>query len=312
MAGRVGITLVVCLAAPACAGGNGANGSAYGGGLGDQGTTGKPDDPDGGGGPAEAGQEGQDESGGIAEAGAASGGPVNPPDLGSCVDDGDCVIEGSTCFGPLGTCSGGMCSFDPKPAGADCDDGDPCSMDDVCDGAGFCAGEAIECLFENGTGVCVDGSCEDLLCDGGFGDCNGVAADGCETPLDTDTDCGGCGTTCDAGANAVGSCGSDGCEFSCQGNFDNCDGDWSNGCEIPIGANECDATGLNPNGCWTSHCGNSANPEAVNFGTWYCFECTTCHAPSGGMCQWCDHGSGTWYPADACFCGDYEDLACSP
>jgi hypothetical protein len=39
-------------------------------------------------------------------------------------------------------------------------------------------------------------------------------------------------------------------------------------------------------------------------------ECSTCHVPSGGQCQWCDHATGHWYPAEACVCGNWEDLAC--
>ena len=50
-------------------------------------------------------------------------------------------------------------------------------------------------------GVCVEGRCvcHDLrtpAAPGDFGDCNGDFADGCETPLDTRVDCGGCGVRC--------------------------------------------------------------------------------------------------------------------
>ncbi len=36
-------------------------------------------------------------------------------------------------------------------------------------------------------------------CDPGFADCDGLAQTGCETPLDTPTDCGACGRACDPG-----------------------------------------------------------------------------------------------------------------
>lgn len=48
----------------------------------------------------------------------------------------------------------------------------------------------------NGTGACIDGACG-LSCDPGFGDCDGMPENGCETDTTTSgTDCGGCGTAC--------------------------------------------------------------------------------------------------------------------
>jgi hypothetical protein len=138
--------------------------------------------------------------------------------------------------------------------------------------------------------------------------------DGCETPLDTVTDCGACGEPCVAGAHASADCSEGSCHRDCQSPWENCDGDWTNGCEIPTGEpNRCDIDGLNDvDGCWTAYCGSSSDDYAVNFGDWYCFECTTCHVPSAGRCQWCSHVDGRWYPDDECACGTWEDLVCGP
>ena len=154
------------------------------------------------------------------------------------------------------------------------------------------------------------GLCPNAECEEGTADCNGDPNDGCETLLGTDSDCGGCGDTCTAGPHASGSCQGSSCNFTCNPGFGNCDESWGNGCEIPLGANQCDAGGLNPNGCWTSHCGTSSDADAVNFGTWHCFECTTCDMPAAGQCRWCNHSTGNWYPADSCACGAYEGLSC--
>ena len=235
-------------------------------------------------------------------------GPAGPPDLGSCSGPADCVIDNTTCYLPQGVCSGGMCDFEAKAAGSACDDGDPCTELDACDGFGFCDGTPKQCVG----GECVMGQCTVAECDEGTADCNDDPADGCETLLGTNSDCGGCGESCNAGDNASGSCAGNSCEFSCNAGFGNCDEDWTNGCEIPLGANQCDAGGLNPNGCWTSHCGNSADADAVNFGTWFCYECTTCDVPASGQCRWCDHATGNWFPADSCACGSFEGLACGP
>ncbi len=305
--------LVVATSTGGCAGADGGDTGSFGPGFGGPGestggattnwwTDGMPPDDRDSTGPFDPSESEGDEDPGL------------PPDLGACAGDGTCVIEDdTTCFQPLGVCEAGMCRFEPKPAGAGCDDADPCTQDDRCDEAGTCRGSALPCAAPHASSTCVAGQCGGLECDPGWGDCNGMRDDGCEAALDGDSNCGECGNDCSAGAHASGSCGAAGeCEFSCDAGYDNCDGAWDNGCEIPVGANQCDAGGLNPNGCWTSHCGSSTNPDAVNFGTWYCFECTTCHVPSPGSCQWCSHDTGQWFPAESgCSCGGFEDVVCA-
>lgn len=246
--------------------------------------------------------------------GPGQGGDILP-DFGSCAGDDDCYSPAVQCFNPQGSCVGGVCTHDPRPAGEPCDDADPCTEDDTCDGVGGCVGNDLECTAPNATaGVCNAGVCEGASCTAGFGDCNGDMNDGCETALSSATDCGACGQPCTAGPNATANCSSGSCERACQSPYENCDSDWGNGCEVPTGVpNQCDAGGLNPNGgCWTAYCGNSGSAQATNFGTFYCVDCATCHSPSGGACQWCNHTSGTWYPQDACACGGYLDLVCVP
>lgn len=237
-----------------------------------------------------------------------------PPDLGACTDDGDCVLQDTLCFEPQGRCEGGSCKFDARIPGAPCDDADPCTEDDMCDGFGGCFGNDLECGGPNASGgTCVDGVCTGVSCDPGWGDCDGDPSTGCEAALTSADHCGNCGAPCTAGDNATADCSTGTCERTCDSPYENCDGDWQNGCEIPTGIpNQCDINGLNPDdGCWTAYCGQSADPDAVNFGTWYCFECTTCHVPAAGSCQWCSHADGRWYPAEAdCACGAYEDLTC--
>lgn len=239
------------------------------------------------------------------------------PDLGSCSDDTDCVLPAGTCLEQYGHCDGGTCEHGAADPGTPCDDADPCTDGDACDGEGLCFGVTMECTAPNAQGgqcIAGGGGCMGLECVPGFADCNGdMMGDGCEVELGTDSDCGGCGDTCAGGPHADGTCMGGSCQFQCQSPWENCDGDWGNGCEIPTGvAHACDATGINQtNGCWTAYCGNSADPDATNFGTFYCMDCATCRSPAGGQCQWCDHTSGTFYPADACACGGYEDLACS-
>lgn len=238
--------------------------------------------------------------------GSAEGGPVLP-DLGMCSGDPDCVLPVGTCLEVQGQCVEGLCQHGPAAPGATCDDGDPCTTADACDGEGVCYGVELDC----GAGMCVAGQCEGGGCMAGFADCNGDPGDGCEVELGTDANCGGCGDACSGGAHATASCSGGACQYACDAPWENCDGDWGNGCEIPVGVeHQCSASGIDPNGCWTAYCGASGDPDAANFGTYFCMDCATCRVPSAGQCQWCDHASGVFYPADACACGAYEDLAC--
>jgi hypothetical protein len=56
----------------------------------------------------------------------------------------------------------------------------------------------------NSTPACVSSACKVGSCNAGFADCNGVAADGCETNLNTSaTNCGACGKVCAGGQSCV-------------------------------------------------------------------------------------------------------------
>ncbi len=105
---------------------------------------------------------------------------------------------------PAGACALGACigSFH------DCDDNpaNGCETDIDHDPA-HCGGcMAPACVTTNGTPGCSNGVCATGACDPGYGDCNGLVMDGCETDVLTDSShCGECmiacasGKTCQAG-----------------------------------------------------------------------------------------------------------------
>jgi hypothetical protein len=70
-------------------------------------------------------------------------------------------------------------------------------------------------------------------CDPGWGDCDQSAANGCETPVDTDTaNCGACGNACAAPPHASAACTAGKCGMgACDSGFDDCDANPANGCE---------------------------------------------------------------------------------
>ncbi len=103
-----------------------------------------------------------------------------PKDGGKCDDGNPCttgdICQSSQCKGgatpcgsldsacATGTCDpvGGGCIAVPKPAATDCDDGNPCTNQDKCDGSGACAAQPVSCATLDDachSGVCSAGKC---------------------------------------------------------------------------------------------------------------------------------------------------------
>lgn len=105
------------------------------------------------------------------------------------------------------------------------------------------------------SGGASSGGAPSSICPVGFGDCNGIASDGCETSLsDSASDCGSCGNSClfEHGTSSCrdGACGLE----SCATGYGDCDGDPNNGCEVALTTDR--------NHC--GECGNSCtNPYSI-------------------------------------------------
>ena len=162
------------------------------------------------------------------------------------------------------------CSNAALPDGTTCDDGNLCTLDDVC-AAGACAGAALPCTTGdacNPTGQCNAGTgqCEyspapegtDCLlgmgtpdetpsyckagvclsqCAVGYTDCNhDQRADGCEVFTGGDPDnCGGCAVTCSTDHVAVRSCAEGKCSGTCATGFASCHNTaQTTGCETDL------------------------------------------------------------------------------
>jgi hypothetical protein len=95
-----------------------------------------------------------------------------------------------------------------------------------------CGGCTTVCATPaNASAYCAAGSCGST-CSAGWGDCNSSATDGCESSLDTVTNCRGCGVACNY-ANAAASCTVTGCAMgTCNVGFADCNGSTADGCEI--------------------------------------------------------------------------------
>lgn len=126
--------------------------------------------------------------------------------------------------------------------GSDCDDGNPdrnASALEVCDTIDNDCNDVVDdpssldlCPdLVNIAAMCMEGECSGTECRAGFGDCD-EEMPGCETALTTATDCGACGTPCEA-PGATTTCETGTCEISgCMTGFSDCDGNTENGCEV--------------------------------------------------------------------------------
>ena len=126
-----------------------------------------------------------------------------------CAGTGDCPGSWS-CSSLPGL--GPVCSCTPRGA-------EVCNnLDDDCDASlangcetGLlasttnCGACGNRCAFANASAACGNGACEIGACSAGFGNCDRAASNGCESALNTVTNCGACGNRCNL-ANATAAC----------------------------------------------------------------------------------------------------------
>lgn len=115
-----------------------------------------------------------------------------------------------------------------------------------------CGACGRRCRFDGAASTCVAGVCALGACAQGYANCDGNAANGCETDTTTSAancgacgravdvmadpaNCGACGRACPQPLNATATCVMGACGRSaCARGFDDCDGRADNGCEASI------------------------------------------------------------------------------
>lgn len=201
----------------------------------------------------------------------------NDCEIGISADADNCGACGISCAPGAnnysGTCSAGECSC--LDGFADCD-GDPangCEANLATDDAN-CNQCGTACNFLNAFDQCNNGVCEVTFCVPGFDNCD--AAPGCETEVNSDTECGACGNDCTSIQNTTASCQSDGgtdfeCVVTACGNsFMDCSNGGTNadGCETNIETDAancgncfrgCETGGNSTGSCVAGECECSAN-----------------------------------------------------
>ncbi|EYF06307.1 Hypothetical protein CAP_2185 [Chondromyces apiculatus DSM 436] len=198
-----------------------------------------------------------------------------------------CGACGTACVMPnaVGACAAGGCVIAAcNPGYADCDglvaNGCEVNTQTSTNHCGVCGNT---CSAQNGTAACLSGACTVASCNPGFGNCDGVVANGCETNLQNSTgNCGTCGNACSA-ANGTPACTSGSCTVSsCNGGFQNCDGIASNGCEVNINTNAANCGGCG-NAC-TSVCAGNVSATTCSAGSCDITACSGSYQNVDGIC----------------------------
>jgi hypothetical protein len=117
------------------------------------------------------------------------------------------------------------------------------------------------CSVANASGTIVAADVSDVAvvcaCNPGLDNCDSDASNGCETSLDTISDCGSCGTSCSV-ANGAPACTSGACAIeSCTSPYRDCANGYADGCETDVTIS-------------VIHCGVCGNACSSNNGTPSC------------------------------------------
>jgi len=254
--------------------------------------------------------------------------------LPSCASDGDCpdgyacedrVGAGDRrCMPDTGVCSpcvdddGDGFGVGAECAGADCDDGDDEVFEgatEICDGIDNdcdldidedfdlasdpvnCGACGVVCDLPNSTAICDDGACGVGACDEGWGDCDGLAENGCETDLTAPDACGTCaelggepGTPCGTCAEGTWVCTDDGA-VACDGDPGDERLNACGGCGVLPSApgdacGTCGSGSVVCDGTEATACAGDAGDDARNA----CGGCTDLDGTPGAVCGTCDSG----------------------
>jgi hypothetical protein len=197
----------------------------------------------------------------------------------------DCGSCGSACTRAhaSATCTGGNCHIDTCDSGwGNCDGNDANGCETQLNTLQNCGRCGTACTRAHATATCSTGSCRISSCNSLWDDCDGTDSNGCETSLETTSDCGSCDTPCSR-AHATASCSGGSCHIgSCDSLWDDCDNTDSNGCEQSLETlGDCGSCGTS---CSRNHATASCTGGSCHIGT-----CDTgwgnCDGSDGNGCE---------------------------
>ncbi len=177
--------------------------------------------------------------------GDCDGDTANGCEVDLLTDATHCRMCSNACLFSRGSavCVAGACAIGRCDTGFDNCDGDTnngCETT-LATSVAHCGACGRSCAFTQAAASCVAGACVLGACATGAGNCDGVAANGCEVDFNTSAaHCGRCNGACPSRPNAVPSCTGGTCGITCLPGFGNCDGNALNGCETDVRASNSD------------------------------------------------------------------------
>jgi len=207
------------------------------------------------------------------------------------------VCNNGTCG--IGTCNTGFADCDLNPT-------DGCEVN-LTNNANNCGSCNAACTLPNAIAGCALSACTVVACTGGWGNCDGVAANGCETSTATSpNNCGTCENVCSL-AHATAGCASGGCTIAtCQTGYKDCNGLPGDGCEVNTqgDVNNCGACG--------NVCSVTNGSAGCSLGACTVVSCNTGFADCDGVVANGCEVNTTSNPADCGGCGNACLLKCAP
>jgi len=173
-------------------------------------------------------------------ASAGAGATFVPRPAGAVQATPECTGSRPTCVRDHAaiSCAAGSCRLlSCQGAYRDCDGRADNGCEADLSSNAHCGRCGASCSFAHGVGHCAQGRCALLGCHPGYADCDGNAANGCESALDSPGSCGACGRVCAADrpqASAV--CRAGQCVLQCRAGYGDCNARAEDGCEQPLTA----------------------------------------------------------------------------
>jgi hypothetical protein len=172
---------------------------------------------------------------------------------GACVDVssdplrcGSCTTRCTAPANARATCTASLCGFECDEGAANCDGDAMNGCESGLRELANCGRCGQRCERPNAVVSCASGACETLECEPLRGDCDGDAANGCESDVSSDVSrCGACDVACEPAASSTTSCEGGVCVRVCDPGFASCDGILETGCEQSLASQDaCGSCGI--------------------------------------------------------------------